>query len=291
MRLRWIVTLLLALAPSLPASASSVRVALVQLNAARVGDFGTMLAEARSAKAAGAQLIVFPENADMGWLNPQAFFDAAPVPGAVTDHFADIAKATGLWVVTGLAERGRQVTAQPATYEAYDSAVMIDPTGAIVLRHRQFNVVKNAFSSCPAVFGGNGCSYTPGPLSDTKVAKTPFGLVGLFVCDDAFTYDTASLDALKAYHPTLVIVPWGITAGSQAECGKDDFNATDYAAKASAYLQTYVVGANATGERTYGRFLPSWYCGTSGFATPAGAVGGVLNGQDEMGVFDIPVAD
>jgi N-carbamoylputrescine amidase len=112
-------------------------------------------------------------------------------------------------------------------------------------------------------------------------------VVGLFVCDDAFTYDTASPDALAALHPTLVVIPWGITAGSQADCGKEGFNATGFAGKAAAYLKTaYVIGANATGERTFGRFLPSWYCGTSGFAKPNGDIGGILNDQDEMGVFD-----
>lgn len=291
MRLCWIMMLLFtALIPSVPARAASVRIAVVQLSSSDTGDFGKMLVDARFAKAAGAQLLVFPETADMGWLNPRAFFDATEIPGAVTDRFADIARATGLWVVAGLAERGKRVATQPPTYEVYDSAVMIDPSGAIVLRHRQFNVVKNAFSVCPAAFGAKGCGYTPGPLSETKVAATPFGLVGLFVCDDAFTNDTSSLDALKVFHPNLVIIPWGITAGSQAECGKDGFNATGFAAQAAAYLKTaYVIGANATGKRTYGRFLPSWYCGTSGFAKPTGEIGGGLNTQVKMGLFDVPV--
>ena len=289
MRLRWILTPLLVLTSSAPATAMSVRIAVAQLNSAKEGDFATMLAEARTARAAGAQLIVFPEASDMGWLNPQTFYDAAPIPGVVTDQFAEIAKSTGIWVVAGVTERGSQISLQPPTYEAYDSAVMIDPTGSIVLHHRQFNVVKNAFSTCPT--GTPRCGYTPGSLTDTKVAKTPFGLVGLLVCDDAFTYDTASLDALKQHRPTLVIVPWGITAGSEAECGKDGFNATSYAVQAAAYLKTaYVVGANATGQRTYGRFLPSWYCGMSGFAKPTGEVGGVANTQDEMGLFDVPIA-
>jgi N-carbamoylputrescine amidase len=163
MRLRWIVSsFFLLLAAAAPAFAGSVRIAVVQLNAADVGDFNKMLADARSAKAAGAQLVVFPETADMGWLNPKAFSDSAEIPGAVTDRFADIARATGIWVVTGLAERGEQIAAQPPTFEAYDSAVLIDPTGIIVLHHRQFNVLKNAFSSCPAAFGARACGYTPG---------------------------------------------------------------------------------------------------------------------------------
>lgn len=55
-------------------------------------------------------------------------------------------------------------------------------------------------------------------------------------------------------------------------------------------LLIYVIGANATGQRPYGRFLPSWYCGMSGFAKPTGEVGGVTNPQDETGLFDVPIA-
>ena len=121
------------------------------------------------------------------------------------------------------------------------------------------------------------------------MAKTPFGVVGLLVCADAYTYDTSSLDALKSYRPNLIVVPWGITAASAQQCGQDGFDATGYAAKAAAYLRTaYVVGANATGQRQYGRFLPSWYCGTSGFATPSGNIGGEMNTQDDIGYFDVP---
>lgn len=290
---RWMLALSLlavCLSNRVEANSASVRVAVVQLSSAKVGDFGLMLADARRAKAAGAQMIVFPETADMGWLNPRAFFDAAPIPGLISDKFVEIARVANIWVITGLAERGRQIATQPATYEVYDSAVMINPTGAIVLHHRQFNVLKNAFNSCPAALGTQGCSYSPGSLSETKVADTPFGIVGLLVCADAYTYDTASLDALKPYHPNLVVIPWGITASSLGECGKDGFNATGYATRAAAHLQTaYVVGANATDERPYGRFLPSWYCGTSGFAKPNGEVGGVMNTQDDMGLFDIPI--
>jgi Carbon-nitrogen hydrolase len=72
-------------------------------------------------------MIEFPEPADMEWLSPRTFFDAAERPGTATERFANIAGTTGLWVVTGLTERGKQVSAQPATDQVYDSAVMIEP--------------------------------------------------------------------------------------------------------------------------------------------------------------------
>jgi N-carbamoylputrescine amidase len=122
------------------------------------------------------------------------------------------------------------------------------------------------------------------------VADTPFGRLGMLVCADAYTYDTSTLDALKALKPELVIIPWGVAAGSTEECGESGFNATGFAAEAAAHLKSaYVVGANAVGSRPFGRFLPSWYCGTSGYATPDGKVGAVADEEQEMAIFDIPI--
>lgn len=83
-------------------------------------------------------------------------------------------------------------------------------------------VVKNSFnpSECPSFFGTDGCSYKAGPLSDIKTAQTPFGRTAILVCADAYTYDTTVLEALKAYKPQFEIVPWGVAAGAQDECGK-----------------------------------------------------------------------
>ena len=39
---------------------------------------------------------------------------------------------------------------------------------------------------------------------------------------------------------------------------------------------------------TYGRFLPSVYCGNSNFATPSGDIGGVENSTDDIVYFDVP---
>jgi hypothetical protein len=128
-----------------------------------------------------------------------------------------------------------------------------------VLHHRKHNVLKNAFEpdACQAVFGVKECSYTPGQLSDTKVVETPFGRTAILVCADAYPYDPASLQALKAQSPEFVIIPWGITAGTQAQCGAEGFNATGFAAEAAKYLGTaYVVGAKRR-RRTALRSVPS----------------------------------
>lgn len=289
--------LIICLVAALPVRAegdengSSIRVALVQLDASDVGNFQKIEAFAKQAKQLGAELVIFPEASSFGWLNPKAFTDADPMPGVRASKFAAVAINAKIWVATGLEERGPKADGGANAFHAYDSGILINPQGEIVLHDRQHNVVKNAFDqgACRSAFGVDECSYSPGPLSDIKVAKTPFGRTAMLVCADAYTYDLASLQALKAQSPEFVIIPWGITAGSQAECGTEGFNATGYAAKAAKYLETaYVMGANGVGERRYGRFLPSWYCGTSGFATPTGDVGGVADTAQGIAVFDIP---
>jgi predicted amidohydrolase len=290
--------LILYLVAALPAYAggdeqgSSVRVALVQLDASDAGNFQKIESFAKQAKQMGAELVIFPEASSFGWLNPKAFTEAEPIPGAQASKFAAVAVAAKIWVATGLEERGPKAGGGTNTFHAYDSGILINPQGEIVLHHRKHNVLKNAFDqdACRSAFGVDECGYTPGPLSDIKIAETPFGRTAILVCADAYTYDLASLQALKAQNPEFVIVPWGVTAGTQAECGTEGFNATGYAARAAKYLATaYVLGANAVGERRYGRFRPSWYCGTSGFATPAGEVGGVADTAQSIAVFDIPI--
>jgi hypothetical protein len=78
MRLCWVVTLLLyVLISSFSAEAASVRIVLAQLGSSDFGEFGKVLIAGRSAKAGGAEIIVFPEADDMGWLSLKTFFDAA----------------------------------------------------------------------------------------------------------------------------------------------------------------------------------------------------------------------
>jgi predicted amidohydrolase len=249
---------------------------------------------AQQAKAQGAQLVIFPEGSDFGWLNPAVFTQAAPIPGAYSDQFVAIATSVNIWVAAGLSEKGPKAGpgSLPNAYQAYDSGILINPQGQIVLHHRKFNVLQNAFdpAACQAILNQSQCAYTPGPLSDITTVQTPFGKTALLVCSDAYTYPPATaLDKLRAITPEIVIVPWGITAGTQAECGTSGFNATGFASEAAAYLKSaFVVGANAVGPRNYGRFLPSVYCGDSGYAAPTGQSVEASQPTQELVLLTIP---
>ncbi|NTI72208.1 carbon-nitrogen hydrolase family protein [Agrobacterium rhizogenes] len=274
--IRAIVTFALLVSGSPASRAAELTVGLVQLRTADAGNFQVMKALAVEAKNQGAELVVYPEASDLGWLNPAAFTQAEPIPGRYSAAFAAIASELGVWVAAGLTERGPKAGpgSNPDAFEAYDAGILINPKGQIVIHHRQFNVVQNAFdpAACQSILNRPQCSYTPGEKDDIKIARTPFGRTAILVCADAYTYaPAAALEQLKKLTPDFVIVPWGVTAAAQNQCGGKGFNATTYASEAAAYLKSaFVVGANATGERSYGRFLPSVYCGDSGYASPSG---------------------
>lgn len=158
---------------------SSLLIALVQLRTDDVGNFNKMKGLARLAREKGADLIVFPEDSVLGWLNPVAFTDAEPIPGKYSDKLVEIARSEHIWIAAGLAERGPKAGAGalPNAYEAYDSAILINANGDIVLHHRQFDVVRNSFdpTACKAILNKASCNYTPGLLSDIAGADTPFG--------------------------------------------------------------------------------------------------------------------
>jgi len=276
--------------------AETISVAVVQLQATDVGDFDKFKSLAITAKSKGAQLVIYPESSVFGWLNPAVFTEAEPIPGKYSDQFVEIAKSAKIWIAVGLAEKGPKAGAGslPNAYLAYDSGILINPQGEMILHHRKYNVLKNAFNpkDCKSILNQEQCNYIAGPLSDVTTIETPFGITSLLVCADAYIpgeYNPGdAIKKLKTLTPEFVIVPWGITAGKQSECGSKGFNATGFTAETASFLKSaFVVGANGVGTRTYGKYLPSVYCGTSGYADPTGKSVEAENPTEQLVIFNI----
>jgi N-carbamoylputrescine amidase len=125
------------------------RVSLVQLDSLKSGNYLEMLNYALIAKMEDAELLVFPESSAFGWLNPIVFTDAHPIPGATSDQFSSIAIKANICVAAGIAERGPSI--EGIYYQAYDSGILLNPKGKIVIHHRKNSVLKNAFNpdECP----------------------------------------------------------------------------------------------------------------------------------------------
>jgi N-carbamoylputrescine amidase len=173
--------------------ARTVKVAVCQiicLDGDRSGNLARIDAALAEARAAGAEIACFPETALYGWVNPAAHERAQPIPGGDTDALAALALKHGIWICTGLAEKEGG--------KLYDSAVLIDGEGSIVLTHRKINILTKLMDP----------PYTPG--SDVEIAETPFGRIGILICADSFKKEI--LDRMAALEPDLVIIPYGWAA-------------------------------------------------------------------------------
>ncbi|HAK95613.1 MAG TPA: carbon-nitrogen hydrolase family protein [Planctomycetes bacterium] len=237
-----------ATAPPIP----PVKVALAQMRCVdsdAEGNFARIRAAAEAAATHEARAVFYPETADLGWVNPEAHTLAGPVPGPFTDRVAALAREFGLWIGIGLSER--------AEGALYDTAVLIDPRGAIVLRHRKINLL--AWLMEPP--------YAAGDSAAIDVAETPFGRVGMLVCADSF--ERTLLEALARRRPDLVYIPYGWAApkGAWPEHG---FELLKTVQRAARVLEAPVLGPNCVGEITHGEWCGRTYEGLSAAADRTG---------------------
>ena len=140
-----------AAAPSVWAAAT-VRVAVCQIQVTD-GDVAGNLAKAESyvqqAAAAGAEICVFPELIDVGFGSivtaPTGGEKARPIPGETSDALGAMAVQYNVWITAALLEE--------VPGGAYDTSVLIDSRGKVVLKVRKAFVYP-AFGGSPA-FQGN----------------------------------------------------------------------------------------------------------------------------------------
>src|ERR1700733_14390438 len=88
---------------------STITVAAVQLRSEDVGNFNRMRELVKQAKAQEADLVIFPEESVFGWLNPEVFLKATPIPGQYSDEVAAIARDENIWLALGLGEQGPKI--------------------------------------------------------------------------------------------------------------------------------------------------------------------------------------
>lgn len=171
------------------------RLALVQMrvdggerdiNLKRAGD------RIREAAGKGAKMILLPEAMDLGWTDPSSLEKAQPVPDGETARFlSDMAKKYRIYLCAGLTEKdGDQV---------YNAAVIIDPTGVIILKHRKINELDI------------GHPYYD--LGDRlNVVDTEFGRLGLMICADATARDHVLTRALAYMGADMILSPssWAV---------------------------------------------------------------------------------
>ena len=148
---------------------------------------------AKSAQA-GAQVILLPEAMDLGWTHPSASQEAEAIPaGKACQCLAASAKEWGVFVCGGLVERSES--------KVFNSAVLINPSGEILLRHRKINELEIGHPY-----------YSLG--DKVQIATTPFGTFGLMICADAFARGQVISRSLALMGADMILSPcaWAVTA-------------------------------------------------------------------------------
>jgi len=223
----------------------------------RDGNFARIEHALKVAKGQNAEIACFPETCLLGWVNPEAHQLAEPIPGKDSKSLAALAQKYQLMLCVGLAEKDGE--------KLYDSVILIDSDGNLLLKHRKMNILTSLMAF----------PYTLGETVD--IVETRFGRIGLLICADTFQDEVLSRMAEKK--PDLVIVPYGWAAKKSAwpQHGESLKNTV---AKAARSTGAPIVGTNLVGAITHGPWTGYTYGGQSVIAGGEGNVLAVAKDRD-----------
>ncbi len=228
---------------------------IVSLDGDRCGNFVRIENAISQAKDAQAQIICFPETVILGWVNPDAHKRAYPIPGKDSDRLCKLAGDYAVHLCIGLAEKkGKSL---------YDSAILINDKGEILLKHRKINILPELMTP----------PYTPGRQVDA--VETTFGRIGLLICAD--THKERILKRMAALKPAILLVPYGYAAEEKdwPGHGRELERVVTHAAKK---VHAPVVGTNLVGQITKGPWKGRTYGGHSVAADRTGKI--ISTGKD-----------
>lgn len=252
----------------------TVRVAMCQifcLDGDRSGNLARIENAVREAVESGSDIACFPETSLLGWVNPDAHQRSFPIPGEDADRLCRIAEKYGIHLCIGLAEKEGD--------KLYDSVILIDDQGSLLLKHRKINILSELMDP----------PYTPG--DEVNCVQTRFGKVGLLICADTFKEDI--LQRMTDLKPDLVIVPYGWAANEDQWPGHGE-QLKETVIKAARTIGAPLVGVDLVGEITHGPWTGMTYGGLSVAVDAEGKVLAVAMDRDrdvvtvEISVFNQP---
>lgn len=210
----------------------NIKIALAQifcLDGDRSGNFVRIENAIREAKAGDADIICFPETVILGWVDSDAHERACPIPGQDSESLCKLAKNYEILLCAGLAEKDGT--------KLYDSAVLVDKRGRILLKHRKINILTELMKP----------PYTPG--KEVNAVDTEFGKIGLLICAD--THKDEILERMADLRPDLLLVPYGYAEQEEnwPKHGKELERVVNNAGRKTGAV---VVGTNLIGEITKG---------------------------------------
>jgi predicted amidohydrolase len=186
-----------------------VKAAVVQMTSGEDVDrnVATAVALGREAAAAGAALVVMPENAlymgaEEGRARVAGRYVLGEAPGGPCgDRMAALSRETGAWVLWGGVPEARGDDAR-----TFNTAALLDGRGAVASRYRKIHLFDIDLPGGPTLTE----SRNTAPGEAVVVADTPVGRVGLSVC-----YDVRFPELYRALvdgGATVLAVPAAFTA-------------------------------------------------------------------------------
>ncbi len=233
-------------------SEPSVKVAMCQifaLDGDREGNYVRLEAALQQAVDQGAEIVCFPETCLLGWVNPTAHQRAQPIPGRDSQRLADLAGKHHVFVCVGLAEKDGD--------QLFDSAILIDDQGQLLLKHRKINTLQQLMDP----------PYSRGEAVQT--VDTRFGRIGVLICADSF--DETVVQRMKKLEPDLVLIPYGWAAPEEKwpQHGEKLKACVSHAARTIAAT---IVGTDLVGQISHGPWRGMIYGGQSVAANAQGKV-------------------
>jgi predicted amidohydrolase len=200
----------------------------------------------------GAKIVLLPEVMDLGWTDPSARTLAYEIPdGKTCRRLRDAAIKNNIYVCAGIVEKDKD--------KIYNAAVIIDPSGKVILTHRKLNELDIAHNL-----------YDQG--DKLNVVHTPLGTLGLYICADATAQGNVLSYSLGYMGADIILSPcaWAVPPGF-------DNNATPYGdtwkkvyQPVSEKFDLWVVGVSNVGKIEAGPWK-DWNCiGSSLVYAPGG---------------------
>ena len=146
------------------------------------------------AAAKGAHVVLLPEAMTLGWTHGSAQTQADDIPEGVScATLRESARVNKVYVCAGIVER--------AGSQIFNSAVLINPAGKILLHHRKLNELEIGHDY-----------YAPGDR--LEVAQTPLGTFGVMICADAFARGQIIGRTLGLMGADIILSPcaWAVPA-------------------------------------------------------------------------------
>jgi len=222
-----------------------------------------------SAKTQKAELACFPETALWGWVNPEAHQLAGPIPGPAFNRLAKLARTYEMMIAVGMAEKDNG--------KLYDSAVLIDKDGSLLLKHRKINTIQKLMNP----------PYKRGEKKDIDAVDTPIGRIGMLICADTFKKEFVKAAGEKT--PDILIVPYG-WAAKKHEWPKHCKSLEETVTRTAKWAGCPVVGIDLVGAITHGPWKGYTYGGASVVSDADGKVVMLLRERNtDLGVVEIPI--